>query len=122
MSASTYLLFYVNEPQRSAEWYAQLLQTAPLEASPGFALFALADGTRLGLWKQDAVLPASQQTAGATELCLMLDSQAAVSTEFARWQTLNLPVLQMPQDMDFGFTCVTADPDGHRIRIFHPAA
>jgi len=122
MSASTYLLFYVNDPQRSADWYAQLLQTAPLEASPGFALFALADGTRLGLWKQDAVLPASQQAAGATELCLMLDSNETVRQEYAHWQTLNLPVLQAPQDMDFGFTCVTADPDGHRIRIFHPAA
>ena len=36
-------------------------------------------------------------------------------------QQLGLKVIQEPTDMDFGFTFVVEDPDGHRLRPFVPA-
>ena len=33
-----------------------------------------------------------------------------------------LTILQAPMQMDFGTTFVATDPDGHRLRVFVPAA
>lgn len=33
-----------------------------------------------------------------------------------------LPMLQTPTTMDFGYTFTATDPDGHRLRVFSPAA
>lgn len=38
------------------------------------------------------------------------------------WTTRGLHVVQQPTDMDFGHTFVALDPDGHRLRVFHPTA
>ena len=32
------------------------------------------------------------------------------------WKKLGLKVLQEPTDLDFGFTFIVEDPDGHRLR------
>ena len=41
---------------------------------------------------------------------------------YAAWTKLGLAVVQEPTRMDFGFTFVVADPDGHRLRPFVRAA
>jgi hypothetical protein len=43
-----------------------------------------------------------------------------VEATHTRWLALGLPIAQPPTRMDFGYTCVGLDPDGHRLRAFAP--
>jgi catechol 2,3-dioxygenase-like lactoylglutathione lyase family enzyme len=117
-----FILLYVDSPARSAEFYGQLLGRPPVEASPTFAMFALASGTMLGLWSRDTVEPAPAAGGGGAEVAFAVDSDTTVRRLFDEWSTRGLPVLQAPVAMDFGYTFVAADPDGHRLRVFAPSA
>lgn len=114
-------LVYVSNPLESAAFYGQLLGQEPRDQSPGFAMFALSPQALLGLWRAPDVQPAATP-AGGSELCITLADRAAVDACFARWQALGVQVLQPPVGMDFGYTFTVADPDGHRVRVFAPAA
>ena len=50
MGLPHFVLLYVDEPEKSAAFYARLLDRQPLESSPNFVMFELAPGLRLGLW------------------------------------------------------------------------
>ena len=47
---------------------------------------------------------------------------AAVRELHADWSARGLTIAQAPTAMDFGFTFVALDPDGHRLRGFAPAS
>ena len=47
-------------------FYGALLQTAPVESSPTFALFLLDSGLKLGLWARDTVAPAPVAVRGSS--------------------------------------------------------
>lgn len=116
----SFLLLYVDSAMDSAAFYTRLLGRKPIEASPGFAMFALNGGMMLGLWTRADVQPAVSASPGAVELGFPVDSAADVDALLAKWQALELPILQMPTQMDFGYTFTAADPDGHRLRVFYP--
>lgn len=120
---SHYSIFYVTNTADSAAFYTRLLGRPPVESSPGFALFALAPGVMLGLWARHTVQPpVPAGVAGvASELALALASADAVKTCHDDWQRSGVNIVQAPQQMDFGFTFVAADPDGHRVRVFAQA-
>ncbi|MEJ6000435.1 VOC family protein [Paucibacter soli] len=120
-SQPNFLILYVASPLASASFYTRLLGREPVEASPGFAMFALDGGMMLGLWTRADVQPAASAQAGATELCFAQDDAAAVDALLAKWAGLGLPIIQAPTQMDFGYTFCAADPDGHRLRVFHAA-
>lgn len=121
MSHPNFLILYVDQPLRSAAFYADLLGSPAIETSPTFALFALESGLMLGLWSKHTVEP--QATApGGGELALTVESPAEVEATHAAWQAKGLPILQAPVAMDFGYTFVAQDPDGHRLRVFAPGA
>ena len=44
-----------------------------------------------------------------------------MDTIHADWMRRGLPILQAPVRMDFGYTFVASDPDGHRFRVFGKA-
>ena len=113
MPHPNYILLYVTDPSASAAFYTALLACPPVEASPTFALFALDSGLMLGLWARPGVEPAASAGGGGGELALSVASEAAVDACFADWQARGLTVLQHPVRMDFGYTFVIADPDGH---------
>lgn len=117
-----FVLLYVQNPEASARFYSELLERAPIERSPTFALFALDAGLMLGLWSRATVAPAPPDTApgGTGELGFPVASTALVDRLFANWQARGLTVLQPPTRMDFGYTFVATDPDGHRLRVFAP--
>jgi catechol 2,3-dioxygenase-like lactoylglutathione lyase family enzyme len=117
-----FVILYVANTTASAAFYARLLGRPPVQSSPNFAMFALHEGTMLGLWARHDVQPAATAAAGAAEIGLTVDSEAAVTALHADWTAKGLPVLQPPTRMDFGYTFVAADPDGHRLRVFVPAA
>ncbi|MBN8488634.1 MAG: drug:proton antiporter [Burkholderiales bacterium] len=115
-------ILYVADPLASARWCGARLGLAPVEASPGFAMFVLPGGLRIGLWKACDVQPTAAAP-GGSELTITLATHAEVDVLRARWAAQGLQVLQPPTDMAFGHTVTVADPDRHRLRAFapHPA-
>lgn len=120
MSPIEYVLLYVSDVATSAAFWGELLGGAPVELSPGFAMFVLPNGLKLGLWLAPHVLPASTTTGGGAEVCLTLGSAADVDAAHARYSERGWPILQAPVQLDFGYTFTSSDPDGHRVRVFVP--
>lgn len=116
-----YVLLAVANPAASADLYAKVLGRQPVENSPTFVMFVLENGLKLGLWIADQIVPVPLP-AGGVELSFSRPDRDAVLATHKAWTALGLEVLQEPTDMDFGFTFVVADPDGHRLRPFAPAA
>lgn len=122
MSHPNFVILYVSNPLNSAAFYQDLFRLAPLEVSPGFALFKLESGLLLGLWAKEAVEPQANFSGGGSELVLALEDDNAVDTLFAEWQERGLSMAQAPSRMDFGYTFVALDPDEHRLRVYAASA
>ena len=121
MHDPNFVLLYVKSPTESAAFYAELLGKAPAETSPTFAMFALESGSSLGLWAAHTVEPVATAV-GGSELAFAVGAAADVDSLHARWSALGLRIAQAPTAMDFGYTFVALDPDGHRLRVFAPGA
>ena len=115
------ILFYVKDPLASVEFYRRLFDEEPIDASAGFAMFKVNDGTMLGLWNELGVEPKPVATAGASELGFHVASNAEVDRYFQRWSQASFTIAQTPTTMDFGYTFTAVDPDGHRLRVFAAA-
>ena len=122
MTDPNFIILYVKDPSASAAFYADVLGRTPAEASPTFAMFALSSGVMLGLWSRDNVAPAVEASPGSGELAVTVPDADAVRAMHADWSRRKLPIAQAPTAMDFGYTFVALDPDGHRLRVFAPAA
>lgn len=116
-----FVVLYVENPQASAAFYADLLGRAVIDSSPGFAMLPLSDAVMLGLWLRKAVEPAATAPAGGSEVAFAVADAAAVQATAADWKQRGLKIVQEPVQMDFGHTFVAADPDGHRLRVVAPA-
>lgn len=112
-----YLLLAVKDPLASAALYDQLFGVAPVERAKTFVLYVLPTGLKVGLWSAADVQPAPRP-AGGVELSFSLPDEESVRQTHARWTKLGLTTVQEPTHLDFGYTCVLADPDGHRLRPF----
>lgn len=121
MLVPQFTILYVANPARSALFYRELFGRQPVEESPTFAMFVFASDARLALWSSATVEPAVTQTAGAMELAFALPDDAAVDRQSAEWQARGLTLIQAPTRMEFGYTCMALDPDGHRLRLYCPA-
>jgi catechol 2,3-dioxygenase-like lactoylglutathione lyase family enzyme len=122
MTDPNFVILYVKDPSASAAFYADVLGRTPVEASPTFVMFALSSGVMLGLWLRDNVSPVADAAAGGAELAITVGDADAVRATHADWSRRKLEIAQPPTAMDFGFTFVALDPDGHRLRVFAPAA
>ena len=121
MSDFNFVILYVDSPATSAAFYSDLLGRKPVESSPTFAMFALNSGVMLGLWARHTVQPAATP-GGSGEIAISVPDADAVQALHADWRRRGLKFLQAPTDMEFGRTFVALDPDGHRLRVFAPAA
>ena len=121
MSKFSFVLLYVDDPTSSAAFYADLLGTPPVESSPGFAMLPLNSDVMLGLWQRRTVEPVASAPGGG-EVAFTVADAAEVERTHADWKGRGLPIAQKPTAMDFGHTFVALDPDGHRLRVFAPAA
>ncbi|MBU6953562.1 VOC family protein [Hahella sp. HN01] len=121
MKEPSYIILYVSNMPVSTAFYSNVLGKAPVESSPGFSLFVLESGWKLGLWAKQEVKPAADMTGGGAEIGLMLDSKEAVDAALEDLSAMQAKVIQAPTQMDFGYTFVVQDPDGHRIRVFCPS-
>ena len=120
MRTLNYFLLAVANPAASETFYSGLLGVKPVENSPTFVLYVLPNGIKLGLWTKDEIEP-KPLPVGGVEVTFSEDDEAAVRATYADWSG-KAKVLQEPVAMDFGFTFVVEDPDGHRIRVFARAA
>jgi predicted enzyme related to lactoylglutathione lyase len=120
MSNVKFILLYVENVERSAEFYARLLERPVVESSPTFAMIPAGDGLMLGLWRRDGVEPPATAPGGG-EIAIALKDDSAVEAAHKRWSADGVRIGQKPTRMDFGYTFVGLDPDGHRIRAFAPA-
>lgn len=120
MIEPSYVLLYVDNPYASAEFYSVLLGKQPVELSPTFAMFVLENGVKLGLWSRHTTEPAPAALPGSSELAFSVKDPAAVNALYQEWGSRKLRLAQAPREMDFGFTFVALDPDGHRLRVFAP--
>ena len=118
MFSRNLLILYVQNPSASTQFYGQLFNKQPVEASETFAMFALHNGLMLGLWAQPHVQPPSSAPAGASELALTVADKATVDSLHQQWHANGVVINQPPTSMDFGYTFTAQDSDGHRIRVF----
>ena len=121
MTEPDFIILYVDNPPASADFYAGLLRKTPVESSPTFAMFIMKSGLKLGLWSKHTVEPAAAAAGGGGELALSVSNSDTVHDLFADWVERGLEIIQRPTEMDFGFTFVALDPDGHRLRVFAPS-
>ena len=119
MSDVSFLLLFVENVADSAAFYARLLDKPIVENSPTFAMLPAGANLMLGLWRRDGVSPPAGAPGGG-EIAITLADDAAVAATHARWAAEGVRIAQAPTRLDFGFTFVALDPDGHRIRAFAP--
>ena len=115
-----FMLLYVEDPAASARFYGELLGSEPLDSRPGFVMFKLDNGMRLGLWGKDTVSPAPNAS-GGFEIGWPVGSNADVDQIAGDWAARGVTILQQPENMSFGRTFTALDPDGHRLRVYQPA-
>ncbi|WP_191485768.1 VOC family protein [Pseudomonas sp. FEN] len=122
MIKPNFFIFYVDSPQVSARFYADLFGNAPVDASATFALFVLDSGCKLGLWSKHSVEPRVADIGVAGEIAFSVAENALVDSTYQAWVAKGLSIIQTPVAMDFGYTFVALDPDGHRLRVFAASA
>ncbi len=121
MSEINFILLYVEDVARSAAFYTRLLEKPVVESSPNFAMIPAGSNLMLGLWRRGEVEPEASGAPGGSEIAVALPDDAAVDAAHARWAAQDVRIAQTPTRMDFGYTFVGLDPDGHRVRAFAPA-
>ncbi len=122
MPDPNFIILYVDNPLRSADFYTRLLKKPPIQTSPTFAMFALDSGMMLGLWSKHTVEPTATAAGGGGEIAFSVSSRDMVDELFTDWTQHGLVIGQKPAAMDFGHTFLAFDPDGHRLRVFAPTA
>jgi predicted enzyme related to lactoylglutathione lyase len=121
MTAPNFTLLYVESPAKSAVFYESIFGCPPVESSPNFAMFVTDPGITLGLWAQKDVQPKATAPGGG-ELGFQLGTKDEVNALAAEWEAKGVKLVQRPTQMDFGWTFLAVDPDGHRLRVFAPPA
>lgn len=113
-----YLILYVDNPKTSASFYSQILGLTPVESSPTFVLYVLPSGFKFGLWSKHTVDPQVNQFGTGSEIGFPVENEEKVQEIYQHWQDLKMTIVQHPVPMDFGFTFVGLDADGHLLRVF----
>ena len=116
------VVLYVDDAQVSSTFYQALLDRPVAQSSSKFVVLRLGKGTMLGLWQRDNVEPSVVAEAGGGEIALTVADAEAVRATYEAWKARDVRIAQPPTAMAFGHTFVALDPDGHRLRVFAPAA
>lgn len=116
------ILLYVDSAAVSAQLYQDLLGRPPVESSSTFAMFALQPSLMLGPWARRQVVPAPIARGDDSELAIVVADADMARAAHMDWSRRKITIAPAPAAMDFGMTLVGLDPDGHRLRVFAPAA
>lgn len=116
------VVLYVKDPGASSVFYKELLDRPIVQSSPKFAMLPLGKEAMLGLWQREDVEPRAAKETGGGEVAFAVANANAVRATHEAWKARGLKIAQAPTAMNFGHTFVALDPDGHRLRVFAPAA
>ena len=111
------VILYVSDVEASTTFYRRILGHEPIKTYPGFSVFALSDNVTLGLQAADEIGPAADPYVGGSELSLSDVEHVDVDRLYAQWKALGIPMILEPTVLEFGYTFVATDPDGHRLRV-----
>ena len=111
------IILYVSDVEVSTTFYREILGHGPIKTYPGFSVFALSDDVTLGLQAADEIEPATEPYVGGSELSLSDVEHVDVDRLYAQWKALGIPMILEPTVLEFGYTFVATDPDGHRLRV-----
>lgn len=111
------VILYVDDVSVSTAFYMKILKQEPMEIFQDFTVFALTEGFILGLQSKHAIDPAPTMPFGGFELCLGDVTREQVDAIYQEWMQNQIPVVMSAVELDFGYTFVAVDPDGHRLRV-----
>ncbi|KZK87030.1 Glyoxalase-like domain protein [Pseudovibrio sp. Ad13] len=111
------VILYVEDVEKSTKFYTDVLQSSPIERFQEFSLFSLGDDVTLGLQSAQGIDPKPQPSFGGFELSLSDVSREEVDQVYSLWKEKGISIVLEPTDLDFGYTFVATDPDGHRLRV-----
>ncbi|MBW5407113.1 VOC family protein [Morganella morganii] len=111
------IILYVRDTEKSTCFYTKLLNAEPDEQYSEFSVFALSDNMILGLQAKSGIDPAPQPCIGGVEICMSDVSNREVDDIYRRWCEPGVKIIMKPVILDFGYTFVATDPDGHRLRV-----
>ena len=111
------VILYVSDVEVSTTFYREILGHGPIKTYPGFSVFTLSDDMTLGLQAADEIEPVAEPYVGGAELSLSNVEHADVDRLHAQWEMLSIPMVLEPTVLEFGYTFVATDPDGHRLRV-----
>ena len=111
------VILYVSDVETSTAFYRGILGHGPIETYPGFSVFKLSDDMTLGLQAADEIEPAAEPYVVGVELSLSDVEHTDVDRLHAQWKMLGIPMVLEPTVLEFGYTFVATDPDGHRLRV-----
>ncbi|MBG2877511.1 phenazine biosynthesis protein [Proteus alimentorum] len=111
------IILYVNDIVKSTEFYANILESSPVEQYSEFSVFILSDYFILGLQTKSGIDPKPQPQFGGFELCMSDITNQDVDSIYLNWCELGVKIIMKPTMLEFGYTFVAVDLDGHRLRI-----
>lgn len=114
------LLFYVQNPLESAQFYEQIFEITPVASFPSYVAFIFKNGFSFSLWSTEAKNFVSGGNGHRAELSFMVADEESVRNLREKWSKLNITIEQDLNEAVFGLTFVALDPDGHRIRVCMP--
>ena len=116
------ILLFVKKPEVSVKFYHTALGLKAIEKSPTFAMLSLNESTMLSLWAKAGVEPKVTALPSAMEIAIQVEDRKSVDQLFTDWKSQSVAVVRSPTKLNFGYTFVGLDPDGHRMRVFTPEA
>lgn len=111
------VILYVSDVEISTEFYNRVFSCQPVETFQDFSLYMLTEDFMLGLQQKDAIDPKAQKHFGGFELSFSDVGDQDVDRIYHEWKELGVEIELPPQKLDFGYTVVGKDPDGHRLRV-----
>lgn len=111
------LILYVDNPPASTDFYTALLDRQPIEASATFAMFSLNSGIKLALWSKHTVQPPAAICGGGGEITSIVNDDKEIDNLYKSVYQLRLRIAQAPARLEFGYSFMVLDPDGHRLRF-----
>lgn len=120
MNTPNLLLFYVEDPLKSAEFYEKIFSIKPVASFPSYVAFTFDNGFTFSLWSTEAKDFVSGGTGNRSELSFMVQDESEVTKLHNEWKKLGVEIEQELHEAVFGLTFVALDPDGHRIRVCIP--
>ncbi|QAV24595.1 VOC family protein [Proteus hauseri] len=111
------IIIYAKDVDKSTDFYAKILKSAPLERYREFSVFALSSDFILGIQSKTGIDPKPQAQFGGFEICMSDITYDKVNKIYQQWCGLKVEIEMPPKQLDFGYTFVALDPDGHRLRV-----